>query len=161
MKKLPIVAIVSFGLGILATFAFNSVTKKSAYEKVQTKNVEVAAERDAVISLGSPIIEWDKTEHDFGTLNQGDKAETTFTLTNVGKGDLVITKAVGSCGCTIPDYPKEAVKPGESAGIKVIYNSTGKKNKTTNTVTLTTNTEKGNEIVRIKAFVNAPETPAK
>ena len=159
MKKIPVVAIVSFGLGILATLAFNSVTKKSAFDKVKTKNVEVAAKRDAKISLGSPIVEWNKTEHDFGTIEQGDKVETIFTLTNVGKGDLIITNAKGSCGCTVPQYPKEAVKPGETAEIKVVFNSRGKKNKTTNTVTLTTNTEKGNEIVRIKAFVNAPNKP--
>ena len=159
MKNLPVVAIVSFGLGILATLAFNSLTKKSAYDKVKTKNVEVAAVRDAQISLGSPIIEWDKIEHDFGTINQGDKVETIFTLTNIGKGDLVITKAAGSCGCTAPQWPREPVKPGKSAEIKVVFNSSGKKNKTTNTVTLTTNTEKGNEVVRIKAFVNAPDKP--
>ena len=159
MKNLPVVAIVSFGLGILATLAFNSLTKKSAFDKIQTKNVKVAAERDAKISLGSPIVEWDRLEHDFGTIDQGDKVETTFTLTNIGKGDLIITKAVGSCGCTVPQFPKEAVKPGEKADIKVVFNSRGKKNKTSNTVTLTTNTEKGNEIVRIKAFVNAPNNP--
>ena len=62
--------------------------------------------------------------------------------------------AKGSCGCTVPQWPKDPIKPGASAEIKVAFNSTGKKNKTTNTVTLTTNTEKGNEIVRIKAFVN-------
>jgi acyl dehydratase len=54
----------------------------------------------------------------------------------------------------VPDWPKTPVKPGDTAKIKVAFNSTNKKNKTTNTVTLTTNTEKGNEVVRIKAFVN-------
>lgn len=152
MKRILLVVII---------IAFTSCKKDNASSKIKPKNVEVAAERDAKISLGSPIIEWDKTEHDFGTIEQGDKAETIFTLTNVGKGDLIITGAKGSCGCTVPQWPKEAVKPGETAEIKVVFNSRSKKNKTTNTVTLTTNTEKGNEIVRVKAFVNVPKKNAK
>ncbi|MCF6279141.1 MAG: DUF1573 domain-containing protein [Flavobacteriaceae bacterium] len=157
MKKTVLIAVISIAVGVLGTLAFTSLNKKNAFDKIKTENVEVAAERDAKISLGSPIVEWDKTEHDFGTIEQGDKVETVFTLTNVGKGDLIITGAKGSCGCTVPQWPKEAVKPGKTAEIKVVYDSRGKKNKTTNTITLTTNTEKGNEIVRVKAFVNVPE----
>lgn len=142
-----------FVLVALVTFAFTSCKKESASSKVKVENIEAAGKRDAEISKGVPAIEWDKTEHDFGNLKQGEKVETVFTLTNTGKGDLVITGARGSCGCTVPAWPKEAVKPGDTAEIKVVFNSRGKKNKTTNTVTLTTNTEKGNEIVRIKAFV--------
>ena len=151
MKKLVLLTV------LICAFVVTSCKKDNASAKILKENVDTAAERDAKINLGSPIIEWDKVEHDFGNIKQGDKVETVFTLTNVGKGDLIITKAVGSCGCTVPDYPKEAVKPGESSDIKVVFNSNAKKNKTTNTVTLTTNTEKGNEIVRIKAFVEVPE----
>lgn len=151
MKRIFLVTLV------IVSFVFTSCKNDNAANKIKKENVKAAADRDAKISLGAPVIEWDKTEHDFGTIEQGEKVETVFTLTNVGKGDLVVTNAKGSCGCTVPDWPKEAVKPGESAEIKVVFNSRGKKNKTTNTVTLTTNTEKGNEIVRIKAFVNVPE----
>lgn len=144
-------------MALSAGFVFTSCKNDNASAKIKAENVKTAADRDAKISEGSPIIEWNKTEHDFGTIEQGEKVETIFTLTNVGKGDLVVTNAKGSCGCTVPDWPKNAVKPGESADIKVVFNSSGKKNKTTNTITLTTNTEKGNEIVRIKAFVNVAE----
>ena len=148
MKKTVFIAVA------LIAFVVTSCKKENASTKVKTENIESAAERDAEISKGSPVIEWDKTEHDFGTLDAGEKVETVFVLTNTGEGDLVITGARGSCGCTVPQWPKDAVKPGKTAEIKVVFNSRGKKNKTTNTVTLTTNTEKGNEIVRIKAFVN-------
>lgn len=141
----------------LATITFTSCTKESASAKVKAENVKNAEARDAAISKGAPVIEWDKTEHDFGTIEQGDKVETVFTLTNVGEGDLIVTKAKGSCGCTIPQWPREAIALGETAEIKVVFNSRGKKNKTTNTITLTTNTATGNEVVRIKAFVNVPE----
>ncbi|MCK5815875.1 MAG: DUF1573 domain-containing protein [Flavobacteriaceae bacterium] len=137
----------------LVAFAFTSCKEESASSKVKPENIEAASKREAEINKGVPVIEWDKTEHDFGNLKQGESVETVFTLTNTGKGDLVITGARGSCGCTVPAWPKEAIKAGDTAEIKVMFNSRGKKNKTTNTVTLTTNTEKGNEIVRIKAFV--------
>ncbi len=132
--------------------------KDDASSRVKAENVKAAAEREAKSGL-MPIIKWEKTEHDFGTINQGDKVETVFKFTNVGKGSLVITKARSSCGCTVPTWPTEAVKPGESSEIKVVFNSSGKKNKVTKVVTLTTNTEKGAETVKIKTFVNAPKNP--
>ncbi len=152
MKKVVFMAVA------LATLTLTSCTKESASAKVKVENVKEAEKRDAAISKGAPVIEWNKIEHDFGTINQGDKVETVFTLTNVGEGDLIVTKAKGSCGCTIPQWPREAIAPGKSADIKVVFNSRGKKNKTTNTVTLTTNTEKGNEVIRIKAFVKVPDS---
>ncbi|AOW19409.1 DUF1573 domain-containing protein [Urechidicola croceus] len=159
MKKTVLIALASVAVGVLATLAITSQNKESAIDKVKVENVKQAAARDAEISLGAPVVEWDKTEYDFGTINQGDKVETTFEFTNVGKGDLIVTSVKGSCGCTTPKWPKEpvTVKPGESKTIDVAFNSRGKKNKTTNTVTLTTNTESGKEVVRIKAFVNAPK----
>lgn len=144
------IALITFAL---VTLTFTSCKNENASSKVKSENIEAAAERDAEISKGVPVVSWNEEEFDFGNLKQGEKVEHVFTLTNTGEGDLVITSARGSCGCTVPQWPKEAVKPGATADIKVVFNSTGKKNKTTNTVTLTTNTEKGNEVVRIKAFV--------
>ena len=147
---------VIFLVAVFAVFTLSSCKKDNASNKVKGENVEAAATRDAEISKGSPILEWDKTEFDFGTIEQGEKVTTTFNFTNVGEADLVVTKVAGSCGCTVPAWPKEpvTVKPGESKIIDVTFNSTGKKNKTTNTITLTTNTESGKEVVRIKSFVN-------
>ncbi len=72
-------------------------------------------------------IKFDKVSHDFGTFS--DKAPVvtcTFTYTNVGEKPLVINQAVASCGCTVPEYTKTPVKPGEKGAIKVTYNGTGK-----------------------------------
>ena len=149
MKKIVLLLVVIATIG--------ACTKDNASAKVKAENVKEAELRDAEISKGAPIIEWNKTEHDFGMINQGDKVETIFTLTNVGEGDLVITRAKGSCGCTVPQWPREAIAPGKTADIKVVFNSRGKKNNTSNTVTLSTNTETGKEVIRIKAFVKAPE----
>ena len=72
-------------------------------------------------------IKFDKTTHNFGTFSEKDpKVTWTFTYTNIGEQVLVINQAIASCGCTVPEYTKEPVKPGEKGEIKVTYNGTGK-----------------------------------
>ena len=72
-------------------------------------------------------IKFDKLTHDFGTFSEKNPVVTcTFTYTNIGGLPLVINQAVASCGCTVPEYTKTPVKPGEKGEIKVTYNGTGK-----------------------------------
>lgn len=100
---------------------------------------------------------FDKTIHDFGTIKQGDQVECVFKVSNTGNEPLVIENAKGSCGCTVPDYPKDPIAPGQTRDIKVKFNSAGKANNQQKTVTLTANTEPLQTVLTIKAFVNAPE----
>ncbi len=100
-----------------------------------------------------PVMEFDKKEHDFGTINQGDKVVYTFNFKNTGEADLIISNAVGSCGCTVPEYPKQPIAPGEKAAIKVSFNPKGKNGMQNKTVTLTTNTAKGMEMLTVKANI--------
>lgn len=93
-------------------------------------------------------------EFDFGTINEGDKVEHIFKFKNVGKkADLVVIQAQASCGCTVPEWTKEPIKVGESGEIKIVFNSTGKPGEQRKTVTLTTNTESGREVINFKANV--------
>jgi hypothetical protein len=72
-------------------------------------------------------IRFDKLTHNFGTFSEKEPVVTcTFTYTNIGEQPLIINQAVASCGCTVPEYTKERVKPGEKGQIKVTYNGTGK-----------------------------------
>ncbi len=72
-------------------------------------------------------IHFDKTTHNFGEFSEATPVKTcTFTFTNVGNEPLVINQAVASCGCTVPEYSKEAVQPGEKGTITVTYNGRGK-----------------------------------
>ncbi len=102
-------------------------------------------------------IAFDKTQHDFGTIKEGDKVETTFIVKNTGKKDLFITNATGSCGCTVPEVAKEAIKPGGSTPILVKFDSKGKSGMTEKTVTINCNTEQSYETVRIIANILNPE----
>lgn len=130
-----------------------SCQKGNAASKVKKENILKAQERDNDISKGAPVISFDKETHDFGVVKEGDVVETSFVVTNTGKSSLVITDAKATCGCTVPTWPKEAVGPGESAEVKVKFNTSGKPNKQSKTVTLYTNTEKGVETVKITGMV--------
>lgn len=103
-----------------------------------------------------PTMTFQKEEHDFGTIKQGDKVSTDFKFKNTGEADLIITSARGSCGCTVPDYPKTAIKPGETGNIKVSFDSKGKQGKTNKTVTILCNTKEGNKILNIHANIEVP-----
>ena len=150
------------GLSLLSMMAFMSC-KENASSKVKTDNVAVAAERDESAKQ-VPVMEFEKSEHDFGTIVQGTPQETIFTFTNTGNAPLVITNATSSCGCTVPNPPKEAIAPGEKGELLVKFNGSGQ-NQITKTITVVANTTKGSELLRIKAFVNpkgaAPLGPVK
>lgn len=150
------------GLSLLSIMAFMSC-KENASSKVKTDNVAVAAERDESAKQ-VPVMEFEKSEHDFGIIEQGTPQETIFTFTNTGNAPLVITNATSSCGCTVPNPPKEPIAPGEKGELVVKFNGSGQ-NQVTKTITVVANTTKGSELLRIKAFVNpkgaAPLGPVK
>ncbi|MDO1500143.1 DUF1573 domain-containing protein [Winogradskyella maritima] len=139
--------------------AFTSC-KDDATSKVNSENVAAAAERDA--NAGDfPAISFDKTDHDFGTIENGTPVETIFKYTNTGNSMLVVSDIKSTCGCTVPKDWTENVAPGETGQFVVKFNGKGNGNKVSKTVTLTTNTEKGSEQVRISAFVEADPNAAK
>lgn len=108
-------------------------------------------------------IRFDESVHDFGTMKQGDRLEYSFKFTNAGKEPLIIEDAKGSCGCTVPIWPKDPIPPGKSDEIKVSFNSAGKSGAQSKMVTLTANTEPIQTQLTIKANVLVPEgsEPAK
>ena len=146
-------------LTIASLVVFTSC-KENAAEKINQENVSKAAERDSQ-SIVFPNISFDKTEHDFGQIMNGTPVETTFSYTNTGKSPLVITDIKSTCGCTVPQgWSKEPLMPGASSLFSVKFNGKGA-NKTSKTITLTTNTEKGREQVKITAFITPdPNAPA-
>lgn len=154
MKKLML------GVSALCLIAFTSC-KDDAASKINSENVADAAQRDA--NAGNfPTISFNETEHDFGTIKDGTPVETVFKYTNTGKTPLVISDIKSTCGCTVPsDWSREPLAPGATGQFTAKFNGKGN-GLTTKTITLTTNTEKGTEAVKIKAFIEAdPNTPVK
>ena len=80
-----------------------------------------------VFASAQAEIKFEKLTHDFGSFSEASPVVTcTFNFTNTGDKPLVINQAVASCGCTVPDYPKDPIQPGKKGSIKVTYNGTGK-----------------------------------
>lgn len=98
-------------------------------------------------------ISFSEYEHDFGTMAQGDAVTHLFEFTNTGDEPLIIDNCKGSCGCTVPQCPKEPIQPGEKGQIEVKFNSKGKKNQQTKKVTVNANTDPAQTFLTIKAFV--------
>ena len=103
--------------------------------------------------IGMPAFNFEKEEHDFGILIDGEKVTYSFRFTNSGDAPLIISNAKGSCGCTVPNYPKEPIAPGVSASIDVTFDSKGRTGKQSKAVTLTANTNPNRKVISIHSEV--------
>ena len=115
------------------------------------ENSAVPASEEMMEAL--PEIVFESEFHDFGDITEGMVVKHTFTFTNEGEGPLVISNAQGSCGCTVPDWPRQPIAPGESADINVSFNSTGRAGKQDKRVTLTTNAVPQTKVLNITSMV--------
>ena len=106
-----------------------------------------------VKELGMPAFTFKKEEHDFGILIDGEKVTYSFQFTNSGDAPLIISNAKGSCGCTVPNYPKEPIAPGATASVDVTFDSKGRTGKQSKAVTLTANTNPNRKVIRIHSEV--------
>jgi hypothetical protein len=104
-----------------------------------------------------PVISFETTKHDFGTMVQGEKLAYTFKFTNTGGSDLIISDASSTCGCTIPDWSKAPVKPGETGKMQVMFNSAGKSGTVSKTVHVLTNAQPNTVDLEITAEIYVPE----
>ena len=102
-----------------------------------------------VIAQGTAEITFEKTSYNFGSSSESSpKVTCKFKFKNTGDGVLIIHQAIASCGCTVPQYTKEPIKPGETGVIKITYDGTGKfPGHFRKSITIRTNAEK--EIVRL------------
>lgn len=140
-----------FIAALAVAFVFTSC-KENAADKVNEENAQ-AATAEANAETGKyPVMTFEESEYDFGTIDQGTPMEHLFVFTNTGDAPLVISDAKGSCGCTVPTFTKDPVAPGAKGEMLVKFNGSGQ-NQRTITVTVTTNTKAGTEKVNIKAFV--------
>jgi hypothetical protein len=108
-------------------------------------NNSESAEGKKDIPLAS--IKFDSDTFNFGEVMEGEKVSHSYKFTNTGKNNLVITKAYGSCGCTVPEWPKEPIKPGATGTIDVVFNSENRPGKALKSVTVLSNTEPSDKIV--------------
>ena len=103
------------------------------------------------------VMTFEETEFDYGIVDQGEKVTHTYKFKNTGNEPLIISNAKGSCGCTVPSWPKEPIPVGGSGEIEVAFDSKGKKGKQSKRVTITANTDPPQTFLTIKGEINAPE----
>lgn len=109
-----------------------------------------------------PAISFEKIEHDFGTINEGEVVEYVYKFKNTGEAPLIIQNAAPSCGCTVPEWSKEPIPVGGEGKIVAKFDSKGKPNIQNKTVTVTANTWPEQTVLRFKAMVvpKAGSSPA-
>ncbi len=100
-----------------------------------------------------PAAVFNTTEHDFGTIKEGDVVEYTYTVKNTGQAPLIIQSAQPSCGCTVPDWTKEPIPVGGTGFVKAKFDSNGKSNVQNKVITVTANTWPKQTVLRFKAMV--------
>lgn len=101
--------------------------------------VAFSAQAQEKAVTNGPVITFEESSKDFGDIKQGDKVEHVFKLENTGKAPLVISNVAATCGCTVPNWPKEPIAPGKTAEIKVTFNSAGKMGKQNSVVRIYSN----------------------
>lgn len=119
-------------------------------------NIPASASVDST-SDQLPVFEFAGQTHDFGTITQGEKVSYSFRFKNSGKTDLIISSAKGSCGCTVPEYPKNPIAPGNEGKIDVVFDSDGKSGKQNKTITLVANTYPSTKMLTITGEIIVPE----
>ena len=129
--------------------------------KAQDAKSAIGTTPTQVENKNAPDFKFEVEEYNFGSIKQGEKISYDFNFINAGKEPLIITAANGSCGCTVPSYPKEPIGKSGKGIIHVEFNSTGKMGMQDKTVTLTSNSKSGAKILHLKGNVEAPApTPA-
>lgn len=147
---------VVLGLLVAGSFAFtacNDATSKIGNGEAEAGNGAEAAVSGAETTAGTPQFEFAEERWDFGDVEEGQVAKHTFTFTNTGDAPLIIYNAQGSCGCTVPEWPREAIAPGGTGEIKVSFNSQGRPGVNNKQVTLTTNTVPNKKVLSITTNV--------
>ncbi|MGB4774520.1 MAG: DUF1573 domain-containing protein [Daejeonella sp.] len=133
MKKLFLLASLAVFIAACTTTPSNQTTN-SLDTSTKIKVDEPISKENA------GIFKFEKEAYDFGQISEGEKVSYDFRFKNIGKNPLIISAASATCGCTIPEYPKEPVAPGKEGIIHVVFNSTGKRGMQNKVITIQANT---------------------
>ncbi len=171
MKNFRILALFAFVAALSFTACKNegSAAKDAARESLATTQTTNTTTPPAQTTTPTPppvpvgpltTITFDEDTYDFGEVMEGEKVVHVYKFKNTGKEPLVISNAKGSCGCTVPEWPREPIPVGGSGEIRVQFDSKGKGKvgggPQAKKVTITANTDPANTFLNIKGIVNKP-----
>ncbi len=143
-------------LSFFTVFVFTSCENNGG--KISTDVVNNS--KSAVGEVGNsetPVMTFEKVEHDFGKIIQGEKVTYNFKFTNTGKSALLISRVSTTCGCTVGEYPKVPVKSGETEYIEVTFDSKHKSGFQNKAITIMANTQPNKTTLRVKGQVVLPQ----
>lgn len=121
----------------------------------QNQKEQSSEETSVVSATEAPMMKFGETSFDFGAIQEGAVITHVFAFTNTGKTPLIIEKAMASCGCTVPDWPRTPIAPGDKSEIKVEFNSRGKAGPQQKTITIYANTQPRESTLALIGTVNS------
>jgi hypothetical protein len=161
MKLIYLLLIISASFFACNNNNQNPTSTQQKNNKLPTDLINNPATASADSTKGKvkmPAFHFDVETHDFGTITEGERISYAFKFTNTGGADLLIREAHGSCGCTIPEYPKTPIPPGGQGVINVTFNSEGKNGMQHKEVTVVANTIPNTEVLVITGeVIDAPK----
>jgi hypothetical protein len=150
MKRFLIISLLAFAACKNNSTADND---KGKLPFTLVNNPHTANGVDNAAAALKPTMDFVDTLHNFGTIHEDEIVTYDFAYTNNGKSPLIITAAIGSCGCTVPNYSNDPVAPGKTMNMKVTFNSSGKTGHQEKSVVIHANTLRGEHMLYIKADV--------
>ncbi len=143
-------------LGIFSLLFFSQCDNLFKNKKMNTGTMNNNATPGGSNGEDMPDIKFDEEDHDFGTIKQKEILTYSFKFTNTGKADLIINNCTSSCGCTVPQWPRQPIHPGESGYIDVRFDSEGKVDHVTKEVHVSTNANPAMRTIKFHVFVQVP-----
>ncbi len=143
---------------ILSVSCFAVLTACNNGSNLFNSSVSDSANAIAAAKENAPAFKFEKESYDFGQIKQGEKTAYDFKFKNIGKSPLIITNAIATCGCTVPEYPKEPIAPGKNGIIHVVFNSAGKNGMQNKIITITANTVPSATTLNLIGDVKIPKT---
>lgn len=120
MKRILLIAIAAM------TFASCQNSTKTADGTTEAGTTSIAEGTNPVAAADAAVMTFDNENYNFGKIAPGEKVHYSYNFKNTGKSPLIISNATATCGCTVPEIPKEPILPGASGTIKVVFDSQGK-----------------------------------
>ena len=161
--------------GVFDGFGGGSSADKTSVREQARNNLAVNSGNTAAPAANTPgatpavdvptgpttTVEFTESTFDFGTIDEGEKVSHVYKFKNTGSEPLIIKDAKGSCGCTVPQWPKEPIAVGETGELLVEFNSKGKSGAQNKRVTITANTSPAQTFINIKGeVIKDPNAPA-
>lgn len=124
-----------------AILAFVLMFAIAGCDRSPTESTQNHGAGQVVPDSEKPVLTFKEPLFHFEPVREGEEVTHSFAFTNTGKSDLLISYASASCGCTVPEWPKEPIGPGESGVIKATFNTEGKQGKQNKKIVITANTK--------------------